>query len=133
LECEQELGLCVAPERIVYLAFARELGRLGKPQFFFMLDMLKEEPRMLPHDLEAAWHIYAVDYEVTELMFLEERDARIVAGPHSQDRAKLLGGGRVSEELRMNLALALDYVDQASKSSRPNKGMHPTGQNAAGA
>jgi hypothetical protein len=92
------------------LAFARELSRLGKPQFFFFVDMLDGAPGLPTRDLEAAWRIYAVDYEVTELMFLEEHNAEILAGPDVKDRTKLLRGGRISEELRMNLALALDYV-----------------------
>ena len=110
LECEQELGLCVPRRSIIYLAFARELSRLGKPQFFFFVDMLDGAPGLPTRDLEAAWRIYAVDYEVTELMFLEEHNAEILAGPDVKDRTKLLRGGRISEELRMNLALALDYV-----------------------
>jgi len=45
LECEQELGIEVAPECFKYLGFARELRRLGKPQIFFL--SICSVPRMV--------------------------------------------------------------------------------------
>lgn len=106
-------------ERLVFLGLGRELGRAGKPQLFFFLDETEKDF----NDLREMWLIYADSVVKKDGQLPEFKD--VVGATQDQvdrllsaDASVVLESIRdigvakgVSEELRMNLALALDYLD----------------------
>ncbi len=112
-ECEQELGWRPAdPSWFTYLAFAREWGRLGKPQIFFLGDMHLLDDGLESDQLEAKWAMYASTGEHVDLRFLNDKDARILVGMQNQKVQEIIGENVLSEELRFNLALTLDKQEK---------------------
>lgn len=108
--CAAELGLRVSPREFRYLGLARELRRLGKPQALFLLDLtLTAGEARLPCPLvRNHWRVYARDVQISALEFIDDSKAYALCG--SKDAPAKAGlTGDVSEELRMNLALALRY------------------------
>ncbi|MEM9462695.1 MAG: hypothetical protein AAGF11_51580 [Myxococcota bacterium] len=113
-EFHQELGFRPIVQEFVYLGFARELDRFGKPQFFFLLDS-----NLHQRQIEGSWKLYADEGAAREhstLLFLDHGKAKTLASKDSSDVRDALSttaGGtppEPSEELRMNLALALDHL-----------------------
>ncbi len=113
-ECEEELGYSPSPSDFVFLGFFRELGRVGKPQLFFLLDI----PNMPARDIESMWSAYtpppsadpSARTEFKNLVFLNKEKVLILVGNDHDEVNKITSGAGVSEELRMNLVLALRYL-----------------------
>jgi ppGpp synthetase/RelA/SpoT-type nucleotidyltranferase len=106
-ECEEELGFRPSTDKIHYLGFAREWARLGKPQFFFLI----EEDHTF-EELEQRWALYAYSREHTELKPWTDDEAKVLvgSGESTDEVGRLIGDNGLSEELRFNLRLALDAV-----------------------
>ena len=103
-ECEEELGFRPSPSEIYYLAFAREFGRAGKPQFFFLI----KHDNISWADVERAWQVYASDErELSKIKALDDEEARCLVGADADKVNRIIHDAGLSEELRMNLALAL--------------------------
>ncbi len=108
-ECAEELGFRPSSDQIHYLAFAREFGRAGKPQFFFLINA-----PVVWRDIEFAWQIYSSDErELSKIMSLDKEQAKSLVGKDADNIASIILNVGLSEELRMNLALALQYVATA--------------------
>jgi hypothetical protein len=119
-ELEEELGINVDPKRFIYLGLFRELGRVGKPQLFFFLDL--DEYSF--ETVKARWTTYTRPpvgepdsrTEYVDLLQLDSINQNRVISNSSEDVMSAFTqiGGRtgVSEELRMNLALALRYLER---------------------
>ncbi len=104
--------------RLVFLGFAREQARAGKPQLFFFIDETERDF----DDLKEMWRIYADNVVKKQGQLPEFKDIcgatteqvlAIVSG--DQDRVinalvELGIGDNVSEETRLNLALAVRYL-----------------------
>lgn len=113
-ELEEELGFRAEPSDFQYLGFARELRRAGKPQLFFFLDL----PRVSFHTVKLLWTTYTGPAIRETDSRVEFKDIRSVTTPQalvavSGDEngiASAFGTVGLSEELRMNLALALKHV-----------------------
>lgn len=112
LECEQELGLTVENNWIKYLGFMREHHRLGKPQFFFLIDMLGKgnHSGLSTLEVDSTWRIYVKDHELVELKHITKEQAKILTGKDEEKIAEICEFDELSEELRINLALAFDYL-----------------------
>jgi len=107
-ECGEELGFRPSLEEIHYLAFAREFGRAGKPQFFFVV-----HTPMRWRDVERSWKVYASDErELSDIKDLDEDQARTLVGKDSAKVRAIVDEVKLSEELRMNLALAIQNANQ---------------------
>ena len=115
-ECEEELGYRASVEKFIYLGLARELGRLGKPQLFFLLDLPNDRARLI----ESMWSTYTAPRlpepssraEFKKLIFVPTKDAKVLVGRDEAAAMRVTGGARMSEELRMNLALALQHLGE---------------------
>jgi ppGpp synthetase/RelA/SpoT-type nucleotidyltranferase len=113
-ECEEELGYKTSPTNFVYLGFARELGRIGKPQIFFLLDL----PHIPAREIESMWSTYtpppsadpSTRTEFKKLEFLDRKRALALVGNNQDDVNRIASGSGISEELRMNLALSLQRL-----------------------
>lgn len=109
-ECNAELGIPLKAKDFIYLGFAREIQRLGKPQFFFFLDLLEKKNPINAEDLKIKWRIYAKDYEVSILKALTIDEIEKLINADEKLIKEINLSGNISEELRMNLALALKYL-----------------------
>ena len=113
----EELGVAVETEQIKYLAFAREFGRAGKPQFFFLFDLKQGVRGLSVTRLQTCWRMYG-NKEHRNLFALNGKQAEVLVGHDAsaiRQLLKSLGPGKLkpSEELRMNLALALEYQQRS--------------------
>jgi len=112
-ELEEELGLKVEPRQFTYLALARELGRVGKPQLFFFLDLDEFSFRTI----EARWTTYTrppvgdSKVEYVDLRPVDDKDAARLMSNSGKEVLSASNGVSVSEELRMNLALAIRHLE----------------------
>jgi ppGpp synthetase/RelA/SpoT-type nucleotidyltranferase len=113
-ELEEELGLKIEPDRFRYLGLAREHGRVGKPQVFFFLDLDELSFRTV----EARWTTYTnppvgepnSKTEYVELRAFDDEGVANLISDSSERVRSASGGVGISEELRMNLALAVEYL-----------------------
>jgi ppGpp synthetase/RelA/SpoT-type nucleotidyltranferase/8-oxo-dGTP pyrophosphatase MutT (NUDIX family) len=106
-ECDEELGYRPKPDEIHYLAFTRAFIRAGKPQFFFLI-----KPCIDSVTIKSKWQVYASDEnELSEIKILNTEDAKILAGNNANKIDAIIGNTGLSEELRMNLALALRRIN----------------------
>ncbi len=101
IECEQELGISVKKNHLVYLGLFRELIRLGKPQIFFLIDMYNKDDGLSSKIVDSSWHIYSTDKEFEEIYFLRSVDLIKEIHKNSID---------VTPELILNSSLALKYL-----------------------
>jgi|GEM_PF-4361484 len=109
-EIEEELGFTVDPDQVLYLGLGREFGRLGKPQVFFYVDAA-----IKCDDLSAKFTTYKkVDSEFQRLEFLTDAKAADLVSADEGKVNRLCEGSNVSEELRFNLALALEMRKSGS-------------------
>jgi ppGpp synthetase/RelA/SpoT-type nucleotidyltranferase len=107
-EVEEELGYSPRPEQVHYLGFAREFGRLGKPQIFFLIDS------------DIRWEYLVTKFrtykraesEYESIRLLSVNEARDLVSADTDCVARASRGAPVAEELRFNLALALDFVKE---------------------
>jgi len=92
------------------LGLGRELDRLCKPQAFFFADLRRagSNSGLSSSAIENYWRIYARDVQATQLKFLTETKARGLCGTS----VEFTYGGDLSEELRVNLALAFKHKDR---------------------
>lgn len=111
LECQQELGLEVDSSSLVYLGLARELRRLGKPQFFFLVDLQSGANRSpTSNSIKAGHRIYAVDHELSKLKAITRDDVKKLISKDWEKVMEVTDNENVSEELIMNLCLAFDHL-----------------------
>ncbi len=118
-EYQEELGVDADDlgESLIFLGFGREIDRCGKPQAFFLI----EENSLKFDELKQRWRIYADSVITKENQAPEFVD---ISGVSTETLQKLIsadvsivldaisefGGVRgISEELRANVALALEY------------------------
>jgi hypothetical protein len=107
-ECEEELGYRPSASEIEYLGLAREFGRAGKPQLFFLIRCGVDSST-----LRRFWQVYASeDNELVELKILSGEEVRGLVGNDESVVARILDGGGLTDEVRMNLALALRFLDR---------------------
>lgn len=113
LECQQELGLEVNASSLVYLGFARELRRMGKPQFFFLVDFKKDaNNQVTSNSIKARHKIYTVDHELSKLKAVSGNDIKKLTSKDWEEVMRVTDNENISEELIMNLCLALDFFDK---------------------
>jgi ppGpp synthetase/RelA/SpoT-type nucleotidyltranferase len=106
-EFEQELHYGAKLEDLHYLGFARELGRAGKPQVFFYLDVKD----LSCNDLQSLWRTYSSpSSEYQEVATLDTEAVLDLVSADQHRVQKHIKGAGLNEELRMNLALALQYL-----------------------
>ena len=106
-EFVEELGLRVKPADMHYLGFFRELGRAGKPQVFFYIDL---EEYSCNH-VQSRWRTYkSPSSEYQELEFFSTEAALEIVSADEDKIQRHIGSARLAEELRMNLVLALQYL-----------------------
>lgn len=107
-EVEEELGFRANPGDVHYLALAREFGRLGKPQIFFFVDASS----IGPDSLSAKFRTYKrLDSGYQGLMTLKTAQVRDLVSDDRDAVRAVSGGAVVGDELRFNLALALDRLE----------------------
>ena len=116
-ELEQELGYSASPEDFEYLGFARETKRAGKPQLFFLLDLCD----ITLATIKDLWTTYmapnmsdgvtsnTLEFEAVESISTEE--AKQIVEFMSGKIGGVTEGVRINEEFRMNLRLALEYLE----------------------
>ena len=103
-EMEEELGICPKQDEVFYLGFAREFGRAGKPQIFFLVESNKNCA-----EIGEIFHTYRrTDSEYQTIRFLTDAEARLLISDKHQSVNSICKDATVGEELRFNLALALD-------------------------
>ena len=95
-------------EDIQYLGFAREFGRGGKPQFFFYAAVESVTNEVLENLVQT----YRTA-EIQGLQFLTTQEANTLIGKSEREIQDVVGDRGLSEELRMNLKLAIDYIDNS--------------------
>jgi hypothetical protein len=106
-ELEEEIGYKVDPSQFEFLGFARELGRAGKPQLFFFLDIRD----MSVAELKSMFHTYtSPESEFAGLETISMEDARKLVSSDATVVHEVAGTSDVSDELRFNLALALEFL-----------------------
>src|SRR5258708_6050803 len=113
-ELEEELGFKAESADFQYLGFAREFRRAGKPQLFFFLDL----PHVSFHRMKLLWTTYTGPairdtdsrVEFKDLLSVTTRQARVAVSNDEKGIASAFGNVGLSDELRMNLALALKHL-----------------------
>ena len=104
-EFEEEIGFTPEAKNVHYLGFAREFGRAGKPQIFFLVDVQSRCDR-----LESIFRTYrTATSEYQRVSFLNAFKARALISNSQELVQSVAGEFGVSEELRFNLALALKH------------------------
>ena len=114
---EKEIGNGASPEQFVYLGLARDLQCAGKPQMFFLLNLDEE---VFQGGIYSQWTTYTppkiLDYnlqtEFKDLFFINMEDAECLVGSDHDAINKVTKGAIISDEFRMNLALALQYLEK---------------------
>ena len=118
-ELEEELGYSALPLDFIYLGFAREIRRAGKPQLFFLLDLCGKEITLAT--IKDLWTTYTapdmsggvtsntLEFETVES--ISTKQARQLVEFEPVEIGGVTEGVRINEELWMNLRLALDYLD----------------------
>jgi ppGpp synthetase/RelA/SpoT-type nucleotidyltranferase len=109
-EVEEELGYSPRPKDVHYLGLAREFGRLGKPQVFFLIDTDIRSEYLLTKF--RTYKLFDSEYQNIRPLDLAEARDLVSAVPERVNRVG--GGADVGEELRFNLALALDFKNELS-------------------
>ncbi len=100
--------LSARPDEVHYLGLAREFGRLGKPQIFFLIRTSKSGPELI-----TTFRTYRQDdSRFLALKYLTARQAQTLIGKDETQIRELCGNAGVSEELRFNLYLALRYTNK---------------------
>ena len=118
-ELEEELGYSASPEDFIYLGFAREKKRAGKPQLFFLLDLCDKDITLAI--IRDRWATYAapdmsggttsntLEFKAVESISTDQ--ARRLVESKPVEINGVTEGVRISDELRMNLRLALEYLE----------------------
>jgi ppGpp synthetase/RelA/SpoT-type nucleotidyltranferase len=106
--CAHELGLELDPRCLRYLGFTRELRRLGKPQFFFLIDLGKDLRSSV--SVLSTYMAYSVEHQFSKLQAVSTNDIRKLVSANWDDVLEITDKEDVSEELIMNLALALEFL-----------------------
>ena len=110
-ECEEELGFQFPLEgALEFIGFAREIERSGKPQFFFLIDCKKSKIDYTAENADAFFWLYS-DKEADSLMFLSDSAVKDAVSNSPNKVQKALQGTIPSNELRMNLALAIKSIN----------------------
>ncbi|MBP8806033.1 MAG: hypothetical protein KBG48_19265 [Kofleriaceae bacterium] len=107
-ESSEELGFRPRPEEVHFLALAREHQRLGKPQVFLLIEL-----RDISFEAVARFWYLNGDGEHVHLLEVGELDA------HHLTTASRYNGHDVAAELRMNLRLALHYMNRNRRPRAP--------------
>jgi hypothetical protein len=107
-KCVHELGLEIDPICVRYLGFARELRRLGKPQFFFLVDLNKD--LKTSGSVLSTFLTYSVEHQFSQLRAISADDAGKLVSENWNDALNITNNEKISEELIMNLALALTHL-----------------------
>lgn len=111
-------------DELVFLGFARELGRCGKPQLFFFYD--SHEKDFI--DLKELWRVYADSLsgnsnikEFNDISELTMEEVEVLISDDEDAITRLLASHKlivgVSQELRMNLALAISYLENHNQTA----------------
>lgn len=114
---EEEIGNGASPEQFVYLGLKRDLQCAGKPQMFFLLNLDK---KVFDGGIYSQWATYTppkiLDYnlqtEFRDLFYFSMEEAKCLAGSDNGAISRVTKGAVISDEFRMNLALALQYLEK---------------------
>ena len=115
---EKEIGNGGSPEQFIYLGLARDLQCAGKPQMFFLLN-LDEEVFEGSGGIYSQWTTYTppkiLDYnlqttEFRDLFSLNMDKAKCLVESEHDAISRVTKGAVISDEFRMNLDLALQYL-----------------------
>ena len=112
---EEEIGNGASPEQFVYLGLARDLQCAGKPQMFFLLN---RDEKVFDGGIYSQWATYTppkiLDYnlqtEFRDLFYFSMEEAKCLVGSDTGAISRVTKGAVISDEFRMNLALALQYL-----------------------
>ena len=117
-ELEEELGYSALPEDFIYLGFAREIKRAGKPQLFFLLDLCNTDITLAtikhqwttyaPPDMSGGTTSNTLEFEAVESISTEQAKQLVESTP--VEISGVTEGVRINYELWMNLKLALEYL-----------------------